>query len=149
MKDLKQYLKESDLEHFNRLANYNYGRPHEVQELLSLVLDEDDVINTALLDYDRILLEWDNYHPFPPTKCVYRLDKPNNAQGQQKHIHVYSDKSHQHQLYAINIDGTPHDGSHYQLSTKHQDALRTLGFPVPKDGLLEWLDWEGCRVITD
>lgn len=151
MKSLQDYSKESFKEQFDRFANYKYGDVPNIadDEQLFLVLDEDDVVNTAFQNYDRMILEWDNYQSFPPTKCVYRLDKANNAIGQQRHIHVFADKAHNHQLYAINIDGTPHDGSKYQLNQKHQDALRKIGFPVPKDGLLEWLDWSNCKILMD
>lgn len=116
---------------------------------LFLVLDEDDDIFNSFLKEKNYILEYDTYKSFLPTKCVYRLDKANNAPGQQEHIHVYSDKNHNHQLYAINIDGTPHDGSKYQLNKKHQIALRALGFTVPKDGLLEWIDFDGYGLLLD
>lgn len=151
MKSLQDHLKESIKEEFDRFALYNYGKEpnNPIEEQLFLILDEDDVLNTAFHDYERMLLEWDNYQQFPPTKCVYRLDKAKNTTGQQRHIHVFADKAHNHQLYAINIDGTPHDGSKYQLNQKHQKALRNIGFPVPENGILEWHDWNGCRLIMD
>ena len=151
MKSLQDYLEESIKEKFDRLVNYNYGNePLESDSVqLFLILDKDDELNSAFQGYDRVLREWDSYQPYPPTKCVYRLDKANNTTGQQQHIHVFADKSHHHQLYAINIDSTPHDGSKFQLNKKHQQALSNIGFNVPKDGLLEWLDWEGCRLIYD
>lgn len=134
MKKLTEYLKELT----------------EEESILFLILDTDDTNNEKLKDkYDKFILEHETYKKFSPTKCVYRLDKANNAKGQQCHVHVFSDKNHNNQLYAINIDGTPHDGSKYQLNKKHQEALKKIGFIVPKDGLLEWKDWGKCQLILD
>lgn len=159
IKSLEEFIKEQSIkdikEKFERLASYKYGdMPKETNNEtgLYIVLDEDDEINVTIRKIKEYITEHETYQPFPPTKCVYRLDKPNNAPGQQKHIHVYADKKHNHQLYAINIDGTPHDGSKYQLNNKHQEALKALGFPVPKDGLLEWLkglNWETGKMLFD
>ena len=69
MKSLQDHLKESIKEEFDRFALYNYGKEpnNPIEEQLFLILDEDDVLNTAFHDYERMLLEWDNYQPFPPT----------------------------------------------------------------------------------
>lgn len=154
MKNITDYLNEQKIQNikrkFNHLANYKYGDTKDVnecEESLFLVLDADDVINTAFNEENKYILEYEIYKKFPPTKCVYRLDHSNNTIGQQAHIHVYADKKHHHQLYAINIDGSSHDGSKYQLSPKHQDALRAIGFTVPKDGLLEWINIESCGLL--
>ncbi len=153
IKSLEEFIKEHKIkENFDRFANYKYGEsptPSEDNPPLFLVLDNDDVINTCFNGETKYILEHETYQSFPPTKCVYRLDKGNNAVGQQKHVHVYADKKHNHQLYAINIDGTPHDGSKYQLNKKHQDALRSLGFKVPENGILEWLDLGKCKLLLD
>jgi hypothetical protein len=42
------------------------------------------------------------------------------------------------QLYALNIDGTTHDGSKARLGTKELSFLKSIGFTPPKDGILEW-----------
>lgn len=154
LKSLEEYIKEKELhdikDKFDRLTNYKYGDSalhSENDSSLFLVLDEDDDYNSDLNSEKDFILEYDNYQSFPPTKCVYRLDKSNNIPGQQVHVHVYSDKKHNHQLYAINIDGTPHDGSKFQLSQKHQDALKAIGFTVPKDGLLEWISFGKCKFL--
>ena len=152
MKQLKTYLADGPRTELIRVTNSNNKNNSmlEVEDsVLFLVLDKDDTLNTAFKDEKRMLLEYDIYQPFPPTKCVYRIDHANNAVGQQEHLHVYADKNHKHQLYAINIDGTPHDGSKFQLNRKHQQALKNLGFPVPKEGLLEWLYLGDCRLLND
>jgi len=115
------------------------GKPSVVDnDTLYLVLDKDDPVRTAFNYEPQLLVEYNQYKAFLPTKCVYRFDKANNAY-EKDHIHVYSDSKHNHQLYAICFDGTTHDGSKYVLPKKHQEALRQLGFTVPKDGLLEWI----------
>lgn len=117
---------------------------------LCIVVDNDDVIVTALNKTPQLLLEYSKYQPFGDTKCVYRLDRGTGAPGNVDHIHVYADKQHNHHLYAIRYDGASHDGSKYQLSRKHQDALRQIGFTVPENGLLEWrtLDYT-CKLLLD
>ena len=95
----------------------------------------------------QMLLEYNIYQRFGDTKLYYRLDKGNNALGQQRHIHVFRDSKGRIQLFSINFDGTKHDGSHYQLSTKEQAALTSLGIPVPPNGLLECEDIKNGKML--
>lgn len=115
-----------------------------------LVLANDDPICSKLEKEPELLVEYELYKRFYPTKCVYRLDKANNDY-EKDHIHVYFDKKHNNQLYAICVDGTTHDGSKFKLSQKHQEALRLLGIPVPPNGILEWrtLDSDGRMLLCD
>lgn len=110
-----------------------------MEEELILIVDN-DVDLAGLSQLERIpqtLLEHNINQRFGDTKLYYRLDKSNNAPGQQRHIHVFKDDKGRIQLFSINFDGTKHDGSQRQLSSKEQCALSELGIPVPPNGLLE------------
>lgn len=86
----------------------------------------------------QLLLEWEKYKGIPRTNLTYRYDRGMGIPGSQDHIHVYLGKT-KNQVYAINIDGTPHDGSKAKLGKKEIDFLKDIGFTPPKDGLLEWM----------
>lgn len=120
-----------------------------MEEELILVVDN-DVKLVGLSQLERIpqkLLEYNIYQRFGDTKLYYRLDKSNNASGQQRHIHVFKDNKGRIQLFSINFDGTKHDGSQRQLSSKEQSALTALGIPVPPDGLLECEDISSGKML--
>ncbi len=93
-----------------------------------------------------LIVEHNVYKPFGNTTLSYRIDKEDGSPGHQTHIHVYSKSG---QLYAMNIDGTTHDGSKAQLSKKAQKILLDLGFNVPKDGILEWLKMDNRMLLLD
>ena len=115
-----------------------------MDEELILVVDNDvDLPSLKHLEQvPQMLLEHNIYQHFGDTKLYYRLDKGNNAPGQQRHIHVYKDNKGKIQLFSINFDGTKHDGSKRQLTTKEQSALTALGISIPPNGLLE------CEVLS-
>lgn len=110
-----------------------------MEKELILVVDNDvDLVGLSQLErIPQTLLEHNIYQRFGDTKLYYRLDKANNAPGQQRHIHVFKDDKGRIQLFSINFDGTKHDGSQRQLSSGEQKALTALGIPVPPNGLLE------------
>jgi len=70
--------------------------------------------------------------------AVYNPSNINTAT--RDHYHVFADKKKNNQLYAINRDGTPHDGSRAQLSKREIDFFNSQDFLVPADGLLEFID---------
>ncbi len=115
-----------------------------MEEELILVVDiELDLPSLKQLELvPQMLLEHNIYQRFGDTKLYYRLDKGNNAPGQQRHIHVFKDEKGRIQLFSINFDGSKHDGSQHQLTSKEQRALSALGIPVPQNGLLE------CEVLN-
>ena len=107
MRTLKSYLK--DVNSLEISANDD----------VILVVDKNDFLFNKLSKNLNRLDEYANYKKFENTKCYYRLDKGNNAVGQERHIHVFTDERGKHQLYAINYDGTKHDGAKYRLNKKH------------------------------
>ena len=98
----------------------------------AIVVPENYIIPTCRSS--ELILEFKQYKNIPGTTKTYRIDAANTNTNTQKHIHVYFDGE---QLYAINVDGTPHDGSKYKLSKKDQAFLRDMRFVVPENGILE------------
>jgi hypothetical protein len=98
---------------------------------------------------EELLLEWNQYQKIPKTNLNYRYDVGNTNTKTQDHIHVFSKEN---QLYAINKDGTKHDGSKAQLGNKEIKFLQSKGFTPPVDGILEWytlnkaIDYEAVDV---
>lgn len=91
-----------------------------------------------------LILEYKEYKDFGKTMCTYRIDIGNGEPGRQTHIHVYNKSG---QLYAMNIDGTSHDGSKIHLSKTHQKILANLGFVVPDGGILEWWVIDQAKIL--
>lgn len=126
----------------------NKHKPMMEEELILVVDRNVELVGSEHLEQvPQALLEHNIYQKFGDTKLYYRLDKANNAPGQQRHIHVFNDDKGRTQLFSINYDGTKHDGSKHQLNTKEQMALRSLGIPVPSNGLLECEDWNSDKML--
>lgn len=106
--------------------------------IIDAIIVEENCEEIQLLENRGLIVEHEVYKQFGKSTRTYRIDKGDGFPGHLTHIHVYSKSG---QLYAMNIDGTTHDGSKAQLSKKDQKTLTDLGFQVPKDGILEW--WEG------
>ena len=87
-----------------------------MEEELILVVDNEVKLDGLknLEQVPQALLEHNVYQKFGDTKLYYRLDKANNAPGQQRHIHVFKDNRGRIQVFSINFDGTKHDGSQRQ-----------------------------------
>lgn len=90
-----------------------------------------------ILQKSDLLLEWEQYKGIPQTTLTYRYDKGQGRVGMEDHIHVYLGNS-KNQVYAINRSGTPHDESKAKLNNKEVKFLKSMGFSVPKDGMLEF-----------
>ena len=132
----------SELFHLSKLINGQLSR-NDWEKLWSTINQSYYVVDSIILaeDYsipstvqNNLILEYKTYKEIPGTTKTYRIDPANTNTQTQKHIHVYFDGK---QLYAMNIDGTPHDGSKYRLSKSDMRFLASLGFKVPDNGLLE------------
>ena len=120
---------------------------NEIKTRFQQFLDEMEIsydIETIVVEKDsklllesQLLLEWEQYKKIPKTNLTYRYDVGKGTPGMQDHIHVYLGNT-KNQVYAINKDSSPHDGSKAKLSSKEIKFLKDLGFTPPKDGLLEW-----------
>jgi len=65
-----------------------------------------------------------------------RVDHPNYGAG-HKHAHVYGRKGKE--LVAVNFDGTGSHGTRGKLHDCDADALRTRGFNIRSDNIVEWV----------
>jgi hypothetical protein len=59
-----------------------------------------------------------------------------------RHSHVFAKpKGRGVQLYAVNIDGSGHDGSSgAAIPASHADFFRSKGYSIPDSNILEMLD---------
>jgi hypothetical protein len=93
----------------------------------------------------QLILEWEQYKKIPKTNLTYRYDTGNTNTKTKDHIHVFANNN---QLYAINIDGTAHDGSSAKLGSKEIKFLKSIGFTPPQDGILEWITLDTNKSYT-
>lgn len=119
-----------------------------------LVVEEGSPLDTELSEMTNktechLIKEHQTYKKFGDSSVMtYRIDKGDGTPGRQTHVHVFMKGR---QLFAINMDGTAHDGSKAKLSKKSIEALESLGVTPPKDGLLEWIKiaMEGKKLLCD
>lgn len=67
----------------------------------------------------------------------YRIDPPHNNTNGQRHLHGYLKGN---EIFAINIDGSAHDGCHQTtIPQKFLDELPKIfkGVKIPENGLIE------------
>jgi len=109
-------------------------------EMIVFATDEQDTFSG-----NKLILEWEQYKNIPKTNFNYRYDTGNTNTKTSDHIHVFSKNN---QIYAINIDGTPHDGSKARLGSKEVKFLKSIGFTPPANGLLEWITLDSAQEYT-
>lgn len=88
-------------------------------------------------EYGLLLERRDQFSRIPGTKYEYRIDPPRGipGPGNLRHVHIYDNGDH---LFAMNIDGTAHDGCHQVCIPEEVAAfLRKKGFTIPKGNLIE------------
>ncbi|MBN2685564.1 MAG: hypothetical protein JXR40_09820 [Pontiellaceae bacterium] len=90
------------------------------------------------------LFEYEVYKLIPGTKSSYRSDSGNTNTKVLAHSHVYAKpKGTGNQLYALNIDGSGHDGSsNVIIPQAHADHFRKQGYKIGDNNILECLDFE-------
>ena len=91
-----------------------------------------------------LALEHQTYKNIPGTVNSYRYDSANTTTGTQGHFHVFAKRNGKgEQLYAVNMDGSGHDGSSgTTISRKQADYLRSKGVQVPLNLTLESIDYD-------
>jgi hypothetical protein len=89
-------------------------------------------------------LEHERYPKIPGTSSSGRFDQGNTNSLTDLHCHVFAKPNGRgKQLYAVNMDGTGHDGSSgTRISRKHAKWLRAQGFLIPVSLVLESFDYE-------
>jgi hypothetical protein len=70
------------------------------------------------------------------TTNTMRIDHPTHGVG-QTHAHVYGRKGEQ--LGVVNLNGTASHGTQMRLSTADAETLRSHGFNIRKDRIVEWI----------
>jgi hypothetical protein len=88
------------------------------------------------------LFEHEVYKRIPGTQNSFRADPGNTNTMTLRHSHVYAkQKGRGAELYAVNIDGSGHDGSSgTAISATHADFFRSKGYTIPETNILEILD---------
>lgn len=92
---------------------------------------------------ERILLfEHEVYKLIPSTNNSVRADPGNTNTMTMRQSHVYAKpKGRGKELYAVNIDGSGHDGSSgTKIPARHADYFRSLGYAISPTNILESLD---------
>lgn len=104
--------------------------------LESIIISE-DVYNS--IDNSGFIVEAKSTsNIIPGSKYSYRIDRPFGEQkpGNMKHIHILVKGK---DMFAMNVDGTAHDGSHNVLIPKDvSDFMKKKGFQVPPSGIIEF-----------
>jgi len=139
MKSFKEFIYEKKFnEVIDKLLNGSY-KEYFVETIVFEDKDEKPFLEQELI------LEWEQYKKIPKTNLTYRYDTGNTNTKTKDHIHVFAKNN---QLYAINIDGSAHDGSTAKLGSKEIKFLKSIGFTPPKDGILEWIELENTKSYT-
>jgi hypothetical protein len=88
------------------------------------------------------LFEHEVYKRIPGAKSSFREDPGNTNTMTLRHSHVFAKpKGGGGQLYAVNIDGSGHDGSGgTSIPATHADFFRSKGYTIPVNNVLESLD---------
>jgi hypothetical protein len=96
------------------------------------------------------LFEHEVYRLIPGTRNSIREDPPNTNTMTQRHAHVYAKpKGLGGQLYAANFGGSGHDGSSgIEIPPSHADFLRSKGYQIPSNNILEGIDLESLDEET-
>ena len=106
--------------------------------ITDIVVSIDDQLIDSHLSNDP-LLEWSRYEPIPNTHRYARKDIGQSIPGKEWHIHVFASSKNKNCLYAINADGSSHDGSKAYVQPDDCIFLRSKGINVPENGFfLEW-----------
>lgn len=103
-------------------------------------------------EYGLLFEKKDRFDNIPGTRYEYRIDNPNGIPrpGNLRHVHIYNKGN---ELFAMNIDGTAHDGFHkVSIPKEVADFLRKKGFTIPKGNLIEMVivpSLDGRQLLFD
>lgn len=106
-------------------------------------LDEVLVVAANGLDFQRLLEGKLVNGRFPRN---IRVDQSTHLQGDgQPHAHVFGRKDDE--LGVVNLDGSGSHGSKFTLNDKDAATLRSLGFTIPANNVVEWVPCDDARVL--
>lgn len=122
---------------FNEELDDAYGAGPAIVESINLSSNLSEEENKYL---ETLIREAkDTFRPIPGTDYFQRMD-PSRGEpgpGNLRHIHIYRKGRH---LFAMNLDGTAHDGCHHvKIDPKLHNFLKSKGFIIPPNGLIEIL----------
>ena len=112
------------------------------RRLINAIMDvtHSDKILDEIVIYD---LENDEAHRIEEGKWIatdttnkMRIDQPTYGAG-QTHAHIYGRKGNE--LGVVNLDGTASHGTQMRVSKKDAETLRTRGFDIRADRIVEWI----------
>lgn len=91
------------------------------------------------------------FEPIPNVKHhTYRIDKQLGVggPGHQRHIHIFNRGE---ELFAMNIDGTAHDGYHQvKIPDDIAGFLSQKGFQLPPDNIIEFMQFpSGGKLLVE
>lgn len=115
--------------------------------LESIIISE-DVYNE--IDNGRFIVEAKSTSGvISGSKYSYRIDRPFGEQkpGNLKHIHILVKGK---DLFAMNVDGTAHDGCHkVKIPEDVIDFMTNKGFKVPSDGIIEFYNAGNSQLLLE
>ena len=118
------------------LSDNNDGFPQE--SVVDGIIICDD-IELEGISGELIVEKKDKFPQIPGTRYSFRKDNPRGipGPGNQQHIHIYALDTTE--LFAINIDGSAHDGCHgAKIPEEIAQFLIKKGFTVPSNRIIEW-----------
>jgi len=117
-----------------------------IRDILDGSLNLDSNNREFLLVVESKSLNESRIEKIPGSNKTGRYEPGNTNTRTQDHYHVFAGPGNQ--LYAINRDGSPHDGSRARLGGKEVAFFRGKGFIVPDNGMLEWITLSQGKAYT-
>lgn len=107
------------------------------KQFLKELEDKDKALRSRVDLFEHVL-----YKRLPGSNNSYRQDAGNTNTMTVRHSHVYAKLNGKGaQLYAVNWDGSGHDGSSgLTIPATHADHFRSLGYAIPDTNILESVD---------
>jgi hypothetical protein len=112
--------------------------------------EQEKVPGVVIVHMPSVLLEYETYKEIPGTKNSYRQDSANTNTKTQQHVHVYAKpKGEGKEVYAVNKDGSGHDGhSGKEIPKSHAEYFRGKGYDIKANNILECLTIEDIGGLT-
>lgn len=114
----------------------NEGSAVEYVVVDRIYLDK-NVSSDLCSEFGLLFEKRDRFEKIPASRYEYRIDSPAGIPrpGNLRHVHIFNNGK---QIFAMNIDGTAHDGFHrVRIPQEIADVLRKKGFTIPANNLIE------------
>lgn len=136
--------------YLNRRIDRVLGADISEDVVVDCIFIAEDAINS--IKTDGLILEAKvSFNPIPGVKhFTYRIDPQlgEGGPGRQRHIHMFYDGK---EVWAMNVDGTPHDGYHQaKIDPSLNPFLTQKGFPIPSDNIIEFYQMpQGTGILLE